>query len=397
MKTVAVIQCNYVGWEGSTDVSLRVDPNGNYVIEEVMEKAKKLKQINARPIIACPDLEENRIFERLSRDHGCEVYFGSNNNVLDRLLKATRVLGGERVAWLQGIHFFLDVELMDKFLVWSEKFDYARCPDATLKFSLGQSININSLNMCNDEIAFLPEEERAFFSARPFEYMRRSKNFRIGLFDEIPPYSIGKIEKMRSIAKSIYVEERAVHTDQGINIGDISCGRYKNILHLIQETGVVLDIACGSGYGTKMIYNGKRKVIGVDNSPEAIEVCNEKHGDFCEFRIGNAMTIPMDNESVDFVVSIANIEHVENDKKFIKEIYRVLKPNGHTIIFTPQNRMGERPIWPWHFREYSLQQIKAIVEVDLTVLKIYGWQHGVVSDDPIGDGMYVYAKKLTIS
>lgn len=393
MKTVAVIQCNHVGWEGSTDVSLRRDLNGRYVIEEVMERAKLLKAIDSPPILACPDLAENRLFEDLALKHECEIYFGSNNNVLERIMGACRKAEGNRIAWLQGIHYFLDTALMDQFLVWSNEYDYARCPDASLKFMLGQSINLDALLRVPQLIAALEPQQRAFFGARPFSFMRTSPTFSIGLFQDLPNYSVKETQEMRSIAQHIYIEQRSIHTDKAEQAGDISIGRYKNIISLIPETGRILDIACGTGYGCKMISNGKREIIGVDIAADAINFADVHNGAYANFLLGDAESMPVESDSVDCLISIATIEHVPDDHNFIKEIHRVLKKKSSAIIFTPQNRMGKIPIWPWHCREYSLHEIKVLINQYMGIKNIFGWQHGVLSDDPIGDGMYIVAYK----
>jgi SAM-dependent methyltransferase len=50
------------------------------------------------------------------------------------------------------------------------------------------------------------------------------------------------------------------------------------------------------------------------------------------------------------------IEHVKQDKEFLKEIYRVLKPGGKAILTTP-NIKKTLSRNPWHVREYTAQQL----------------------------------------
>ena len=70
----------------------------------------------------------------------------------------------------------------------------------------------------------------------------------------------------------------------------------------------------------------------------------------------------MDNlkdDSFDTVVSFQVIEHIQNDKKYLEEIYRVLKPGGMALISTPNIRFSLTRN-PWHIREYTPAQLKEL-------------------------------------
>jgi len=53
------------------------------------------------------------------------------------------------------------------------------------------------------------------------------------------------------------------------------------------------------------------------------------------------------------------IEHIKDDKYFLKEIYRVLKPGGLALITTPniEKTLSRNP---WHIREYKSNQLKQL-------------------------------------
>ncbi|MDA7534194.1 methyltransferase domain-containing protein, partial [bacterium] len=381
----------------SQDVSLKEDLSNQKVIEMVMRRAKGLSQTENRPILACPDIPENEIYRELAQKHDCDIYFGSNDNVLDRLMAACKQQEGDRIAWFQGIHYFLHAPLMDRLLQYAEDghLDYVRCPDASCKFMLGQSIMLQSLEKAFSLISELEGESSSFFRARPFAFMRtRPKDFKIGFFDELPKYGEKELEGMQEVGRKIYLEERAVHTEKGRPVGDISAGRYKNILEYLPQKGQFVDIACGTGYGCKIMDNDQREIIGVDVSEESVEFAKSHNAKHAKYLIGDAENIPIDDSSTDCVVSIGTIEHVENDGKFVEEIFRILKPDGVAIIYTPQNRLDHKPIWPWHYREYSISSMKKVMKDILSVEKIVGWQNGVISEDkPQGDGMFVVARK----
>ncbi|MCK5257849.1 MAG: methyltransferase domain-containing protein, partial [Deltaproteobacteria bacterium] len=78
------------------------------------------------------------------------------------------------------------------------------------------------------------------------------------------------------------------------------------------------------------------RVIGIDMTPEMIERGKEnveKAGvDNVEFRLGEAESMPIENETVDLIVSNCVINLSPDKKKVFQETYRVLKPGGRILI-----------------------------------------------------------------
>jgi 2-polyprenyl-3-methyl-5-hydroxy-6-metoxy-1,4-benzoquinol methylase len=287
---------------------------------------------------------------------------------------------------------------MEQMLEWMDEggYEYVRCPDATCKFSLGQAISMSAIDRARSRIAALPPDQKNFYSSRPFAFMRsHPDDFRVGLFEPFPSYDEQTLREMRKIASGIYIEERAIHTEHACAVGDVSRRRYESMLEFVKGDMAVLDIACGTGYGSRMLSAHARNVIGVDISSEAIDFAKAHHNSVAEFRLGNAETIPLDSDEVDLAFSIATIEHVEDDDAFVAELARVIRPGGKIIVYTPQNRFGKLPIWPWHVREYSAAWLRSVVAPHFKVEAIWGWQNGVVTpDDERGDGMYLIASKV---
>ncbi len=113
--------------------------------------------------------------------------------------------------------------------------------------------------------------------------------------------------------------------------------RYTSAKQLVKDK-VVLDIASGSGYGAVILAEKAKKVIGVDVSKESIQYSKENYSaKNIEYVLGNGTKIPLDDNSVDAVVSFETIEHIADYKKFLDEIRRVLKADGLCIISTPND------------------------------------------------------------
>lgn len=398
---VPVIQCNYVDFEGATDVSLRLAPDGRFVIEKVIENAKALST-NASPVIACPDHEGNLIFNQIANSCEISCYMGDEINVAERLIGAANIAGGTHIAWLQGLLYFLDVQLMNSLIKFSldNNYDYVRCVDGTCKHWLGQFVSVDALTRLLSSVKSLESTKQAHFRARPFAFMRANPDlFRVGLFEDLPSYSNERLFQMREEARQIHIGgERAQHTEKASAIGDVSIGRYKEIISLIADGSDVLDIACGTGYGSHLIAQSGSRVTGVDVNEAVILKAQTEFGHVADFKIGDGRKIPLVDDSVDTIVSIGTIEHifVGDEQKFVRELHRVLRKGGTAIIYTPQNRLGAVPTWAWHEKEYSIDQLIELFSTTLFRVKyVWGWQNGIITkNDPRGDGTYLIAEKI---
>ena len=93
----------------------------------------------------------------------------------------------------------------------------------------------------------------------------------------------------------------------------------------------ILDVGCGTGGNLEMLAKfGAAE--GVDISDDALEFCKAKG---LKARKGLAESLPFENESFDVVTALDVVEHLDDDVAGLKEMHRVLKPGGKTLIFVP--------------------------------------------------------------
>jgi ubiquinone/menaquinone biosynthesis C-methylase UbiE len=139
---------------------------------------------------------------------------------------------------------------------------------------------------------------------------------------------------------------------------------------------VVLDIACGEGYGSAMLAAVASHVIGVDISEQAIEHARRKYTHKnLEFREGRADAIPLAQNSVDLVVSFETIEHHDKHTQMIAEIHRVLRPGGLLLISSPDKReYSDVPGYsnPFHIKELYLEELKTLLALQFQNVAILG-------------------------
>lgn len=94
-----------------------------------------------------------------------------------------------------------------------------------------------------------------------------------------------------------------------------------------------LDFGCGAGYSTSFLKSLGFNCAGVDINPKMVELARENDGDGTYQLIINSK-IPYDNETFDLVFAsfvLLEMSSLEQIKKALIEINRVLKPNAHFV------------------------------------------------------------------
>jgi len=115
-----------------------------------------------------------------------------------------------------------------------------------------------------------------------------------------------------------------------------------------------LDLGCGEGFWTERLKEQGWNVTGIDISNEYPNVL------YHDLNIG----IPFPDSSVDLIFSLVTIGYITDTYAFIKEIRRVLKPQGRFIITTPNadllklKRLFQRIQDPKHKHFFTLPQVE---------------------------------------
>ncbi len=136
----------------------------------------------------------------------------------------------------------------------------------------------------------------------------------------------------------------------------------------------VLDIPCGTGWGTSLL-KGCTRVIGVDISSEAVDYAREHYqepGSF-EFELGDMSKIPVGDDSVDVVLCLEGFEHVEKTiaAAFLEECRRVLPVGGLLIMTCPVlDETGQDTGNPYHVYEYPEEELIDILNRSFRVQKL---------------------------
>ncbi|WP_025744050.1 class I SAM-dependent methyltransferase [Aquimarina pacifica] len=148
----------------------------------------------------------------------------------------------------------------------------------------------------------------------------------------------------------------------------------KLITRLNKGTGSLLDIGAGTGDFLMVAKNKGWFVEGVEPSDQAKELAIDK-GVTLQDDTSN-----LDSESFDIITMWHVLEHVPNPKDQIKELRRLLKPNGFAVIAVPNFKSYDatyyKSFWAaydvprhlWHFSKKAVQ--KLFLEEEMILEKI---------------------------
>ena len=198
----------------------------------------------------------------------------------------------------------------------------------------------------------------------------------------------------------------------GYSVNDGTIDFYSRINCLINNDSQVLDFGAGRGgwEEDEIIY--RKKLRNLKNKVKKVYACdvdkavylNKNVDEILEMEDGNVIA---PNESMDIIIADYVLEHIENPKKFFKEVDRLLKPGGWFCARTPhkynlisicamliknnfhsfvlkyvQPERKEIDIFPTHYRLNTLKKLK-------NIFKQYNDQSFIFRHDPA----YFFGKK----
>jgi SAM-dependent methyltransferase len=114
--------------------------------------------------------------------------------------------------------------------------------------------------------------------------------------------------------------------------------------------GKLLDFGCGAK-PYQSLFSNVNSYIGIDIENEGHDHTNEQIDVYFD-----GENIPFDNETFDSVLTTETLEHVPNVDNCLKEIGRVLKPNGKILLTVPF--VWQEHEMPFDFRRFSTNGIK---------------------------------------
>jgi len=110
------------------------------------------------------------------------------------------------------------------------------------------------------------------------------------------------------------------------------------LIKKIKNDSKILELGCGQSKGLRYLvshnYIKQENSYGIDQSDLAIEFLKKKLPK-ANLEQGDIFSLKFNDDTFDYVLMMEVIEHLEDPLKVLKEVERVLKPNGELIISFP--------------------------------------------------------------
>lgn len=188
----------------------------------------------------------------------------------------------------------------------------------------------------------------------------------------------------------------------------------------------VLDVACGTGYGTCLLSQVSSHVIGADISLESLSSARRRYRNAnLHYVCLDAQAFPFKEGSFEAVISLETVEHLVEPRGFLEECVRVLRPGGVLVLSTPNRDSHFWPLWiaqanplikrvlgrikglntllanPFHYREFTFHELKILVGSCVDIIGVYGmsksstswpYRRGIVTSAGLGRVWWEAAK-----
>ena len=138
------------------------------------------------------------------------------------------------------------------------------------------------------------------------------------------------------------------------------------------------DIGCGDGVFIYKALQKNLRVVGIDLSWDGLSLANQEliiHGVKSPSLVcADGCIVPLSGNSLDYVVALEMIEHLEQPSIFLDEVARLLKPGGIFVCTTPrcfskENGLGD----PFHVEEFYPAELRELLYHHFNVVLIKGF------------------------
>lgn len=143
----------------------------------------------------------------------------------------------------------------------------------------------------------------------------------------------------------------------------------RGIFHMCLEEGLrgterprLLDLGCGTGIALEEFARHGR-ILGLDIAPEALEFTRSRNPGTPLVR-GDLVLLPVAGESLDGVLALDVIEHLQDDAAAVREIHRILKPGGVALLNVPAfpSLWSGKDTANRHLRRYTRSTLRPVLE-----------------------------------
>lgn len=144
----------------------------------------------------------------------------------------------------------------------------------------------------------------------------------------------------------------------------------------------ILDLACGAGYGSRILAEQAVHVTAIDIDADAVAAASKNFpAPNLQFSREDALDLSFDDDSFDVVVALEMLEHLTEQSRLLREIRRVLKPDGILLVSTPNKPVYNRYKTPnpYHPLELDQTEFESLLDRHFTHRQLIGARMALVS------------------
>lgn len=176
----------------------------------------------------------------------------------------------------------------------------------------------------------------------------------------------------------------------------LNVGRYRFAANFVKDGDFIIDVPCGTGYGTVLLASGGNNVLGLDINKKTIDSASDMYRfPNIEFRVADMMSdeLPV----ADFITCLDGLEHVSPGRELIDRFHNALSDNGTLVVSVPINELkitgGVEN--PYHEEDYDYDSLNSLLGEYFSSVKIFGHdQYGIITSAKFAfDGLTAVCKK----
>ena len=177
-----------------------------------------------------------------------------------------------------------------------------------------------------------------------------------------------------------FTGERVIPGQVDIDLLNEHLARYTFAARLARGKRV-LDAGCGAGYGAAELAHVAQAVTGIDCAADAVGFARENYRlPNLQFEQASCTALPHKDSSFDLVVGFEVIEHLDNWRDFLREVRRVLAPNGVFVVSTPNKSYytesrGADGANPFHVHEFEFEEFRAELKAIFPYVSLFLENH----------------------
>ena len=396
-KTYFAVQASSTSWSGSKDICMNEINSVPVVVHALKHILKNCD--NANITLVAPEFDKKGFFNQISTDFGISLnlFFAFDDNPLKRMVSAFEYLqDDEYIIRVDAINFNFDMSSAMKMLEFAKQnnFDCVKFPD---DFPINFTCDIYKVGALRKVLENL-KNINSVYSVHPKYYiLTHPEEFKFSYFNNYLNPTDEFLKASRLLYSDIY-NEREGSQKKRISTGDQQGYHYEIVSSYVNKEMNVLDIACGVGFGTKILAEKAKKITGADIDVDTINKVKQEFSEIknLNFCVANVLDTEFEDESFDLIASMETIEHIPNDEEYLTEMKRILKNDGYFIFSTPQNRFGHIPMNNNHLKEYSLEELTCLTEKYFKIEKIIGIKQGriVIEGNNTGTNTMMICRKI---